>query len=123
MSPEYLMDLALDGRADLFALGVVFFEMLAGKRPLDGPTPYRCAVEHRRLSQTRSDEAPGGLLLAHTRYVRPLLVVDRYQRMASSKALLGQLSDFESAESTRRPSSIAQLAGAAMQRAPSMNPE
>jgi tRNA A-37 threonylcarbamoyl transferase component Bud32 len=34
MPPEQTMGMAVDGRADLYALGVILFEMLAGKVPL-----------------------------------------------------------------------------------------
>jgi serine/threonine protein kinase len=47
MSPEQAVgDLALDGRSDLYSLGVLGYYMLSGKLPFDAPTFEALAAKH-----------------------------------------------------------------------------
>ncbi len=46
MSPEQAQGGALDGRSDIYSLGVMVFEMACGRRPFESDTPYGVAVKH-----------------------------------------------------------------------------
>ena len=50
MAPEYLQSGRADARSDLFAVGVVLYEALAGIPPFDGPSPG--SVIYRLLHET-----------------------------------------------------------------------
>ncbi|MBU6366750.1 MAG: protein kinase [Gemmatimonadetes bacterium] len=55
MSPEQAAGETVDGRSDLYALGCVLYEMLAGEPPFTGPTVQ--AVIAKRFVQTPADVA------------------------------------------------------------------
>lgn len=63
MSPEQGAAAVLDGRSDLYSLGVMFYEMLVGQKPYEGPTAMSVIIQQR--------EAPVPRLPAHLARYQP----------------------------------------------------
>jgi tRNA A-37 threonylcarbamoyl transferase component Bud32 len=47
MSPDQISRRSIDCRSDIYSLGVVFFEVLTGKRPFDDADPLKVLIKHR----------------------------------------------------------------------------
>jgi serine/threonine-protein kinase len=64
MSPEQIQgETELDGRSDIYTLGIILYEMLSGKHPYQSNTPIAVAVKHMfeptpRILDTRPDLPP-----------------------------------------------------------------
>jgi Tfp pilus assembly protein PilF len=65
MSPEQASGLGVDARSDVYSLGCVVFEMLAGRPPFDGPNDHVVRLKHATEQPPRlaslSPAIPGGV--------------------------------------------------------------
>jgi len=91
MSPEQIQQRPLDGRSDLFALGLILFECLTGKRAFEGRSPIEtaAAVIHVELplpSKIRSELTP-----AHDDLCRRLTAKNPDDRFQSAEEITGAI--------------------------------
>lgn len=102
MAPEYLRGESIDGRADLFSLGVVMFEAIAGVRPYDGAhdveTMQRIADGDAR---SLTEVAPWASDELRT-IVERLIEVDVERRTASASELIEELANVAPPPGVRR---------------------
>ncbi|HET6316250.1 MAG TPA: serine/threonine-protein kinase, partial [Chloroflexota bacterium] len=107
MAPEQVLDQDVDGRADLYAFGVVLFELLVGQVPFHGQTPLSVAMQHvrepipspRELNPTLSPALEAVLLRA--------LAKDRDDRFSTGATLLAALSQAVMEVHSKAPTAVA----------------
>ena len=92
LSPEQAQGRALDGRSDLYSLGIMLYEMLSGSRPYEGDNPVTVALKH-----VQDHPFPLSILVSHLpselcEIVDHLLEKDPDDRYLTSGDLLNDLS-------------------------------
>jgi serine/threonine protein kinase/tetratricopeptide (TPR) repeat protein len=96
MSPEQVRGQQLDGRSDLFSLGVVLYELISGQRPFRGET-----LHHTMVAITDNDPAPIGHLVPRApvtiqKIVDQVLAKDTDERYQSAGELISDLEELQS---------------------------
>jgi beta-lactam-binding protein with PASTA domain/serine/threonine protein kinase len=91
LAPELVVDGRSDARADVYAIGVVLYELLTGRKPHEGESPIQVAYRHVH----HDVPAPSDLIPGTPDYVDALVARatarDRTQRPADAGVLLHHL--------------------------------
>jgi len=91
MSPEQIQQGTIDGRSDLFCLGLVLFECLAGRRAFRGRTPLETMSNILHLHSPAPSKQRPELTEAHDELCRRLLAKDAADRFQSAEEVVGAI--------------------------------
>ena len=91
MSPEQVRGQKVDGRSDLFSLGVVLYELITGHRPFGGKTWHHTMVAITDLDPPPLERFTKGASAALQRTLSRALAKEREERYQSARELLTDL--------------------------------
>jgi eukaryotic-like serine/threonine-protein kinase len=89
ISPEQLQNMDVDGRADLYSLGCVLYEQLAGRPPFEAEVPSALLVMHMKQRAVPLDSIRSDLPVGLARLVDRLMEKDRSRRPDTAAQVLG----------------------------------
>jgi serine/threonine protein kinase len=107
MSPEQLNGKAVDGRSDLFSLGVITYWLLTGVKPFDGATLTEICVQVVTKDPAPPSELASGLNMDFDYVLSRALAKDPVMRYQSGSEMAADLDDLSAG---RKPRSIVRSA-------------
>lgn len=93
MSPEQVMQRSLDGRSDLYSLGIVMYQCLCGEVPFSGSTPMETLMAHVQMQAMPLTQRVPGLPASLVAVVEKAMAKQPAERFADADAMRATLAD------------------------------
>src|SRR5574339_784113 len=84
MAPEQAQGDAIDGRADIYALGIILYEMVTGRQPYAADTPMAVAIKHITDPVPHIRQTNPGLPEGMEAVIQKAMAKDRNERFATA---------------------------------------
>jgi DNA-binding response OmpR family regulator/predicted Ser/Thr protein kinase len=97
MSPEQALGERLDARSDLYSLGVMYYELLTGKKPYAGRSAIEVLEQHVNAAVPRLPEE----LAHHEPLLSRMLAKDRSERCTDAAEVIQAIADARTSEALR----------------------
>jgi serine/threonine protein kinase/lipopolysaccharide biosynthesis regulator YciM len=95
MSPEQVESKEIDQRSDIYSLGVILYEMVTGRVPFEGDTPYSIGVKHKSELPRNPKEINPQISDDLNRMILKCLEKEKDKRYQSAGELRSELENIE----------------------------
>ena len=103
MSPEQVRGGSLDGRSDLYSVGITLYEMVTGQRPIRGDTDYSIMDGHLHQLPASAASVNPAVPPALSKIIAKALAKDPADRFQTAEAFLAAVREWPTGQSSSIP--------------------